>query len=185
MNILKLAKHLKEFTLDEINMIAEYNVENELKQLLNSNKISFQQGVYKYVENSEIINYEIFAPIKSINKNIKFSNAINYFMQNHAKKYCTVNTMKNYNSIFKIHILPVFYGKRLNEITINDIKDFYYICRKRNLCDRRLKNILALLNQLIRYYQNLGVINNKCNFQVRRLTSKNEFSINRIIFKGD
>ena len=39
MNIEKLAKHLKEFTLDEINMIAEYDCKTKLEHLLNSNKI--------------------------------------------------------------------------------------------------------------------------------------------------
>lgn len=44
MNIEKLAKHLKEFTLDEINMIAEYDCETELEHLLNNDKIVFEQG---------------------------------------------------------------------------------------------------------------------------------------------
>ena len=51
MNIEKLAKHLKEFTLDEINMIAECDCNNELEHLLNSDKIVFEQGLYKYKEN--------------------------------------------------------------------------------------------------------------------------------------
>ena len=50
MNIEKLAKHLKEFTLDEINMIAECDCKIELEHLLNSNKIYFEQGLYKYKE---------------------------------------------------------------------------------------------------------------------------------------
>mgnify|MGYP006998597621 CR=1 FL=1 len=53
MNIEKLAKHLKEFTLDEINMIAEADVETELEQLLNEGKIAFEQGHYKYVKKVE------------------------------------------------------------------------------------------------------------------------------------
>ena len=50
MNIEKLAKHLKEFTLDEIEMIAECDCIIELERLLNSNKIVFEQGLYKYKE---------------------------------------------------------------------------------------------------------------------------------------
>ena len=61
MNIEKLAKHLKEFTLDEINMIAEADVETELEQLLNEGKIAFEQGHYKYVEKVETIDYAIFS----------------------------------------------------------------------------------------------------------------------------
>ena len=49
MNIEKLAKHLKEFTLDEINMIAECDCNNKLEHLLISDKIVFEQGLYKYI----------------------------------------------------------------------------------------------------------------------------------------
>ncbi len=45
MNIEKLAKRLKKFTLDEIEMIAEANVETELERLLNEGKIAFEQGL--------------------------------------------------------------------------------------------------------------------------------------------
>lgn len=62
-------------------------------------------------------------------------------------------------------------------------QEFYYYCKNRNLSSRELKNTLALLNQLIKYFQNLGVIDKTCNFQVRRLTNKNKFNINSIIFE--
>ena len=55
MNIEKLAKHLKEFTLDEIEMIAECDCKTELKRLLNGGKIVFEQGLYKYVEKEDDI----------------------------------------------------------------------------------------------------------------------------------
>ena len=42
MNIEIFAKRLMEFTLDEIEMIAEANVESELERLLNEGKIAFQ-----------------------------------------------------------------------------------------------------------------------------------------------
>ena len=47
MNIEKLAKHLKEFTLDEIEMIAECDCKTELEQLLKEGKIVFEHGLYK------------------------------------------------------------------------------------------------------------------------------------------
>lgn len=53
MNIEKLAKHLKEFTLDEINMIAECDCKTEFEHLLNENKIISEQGLYRYVEISK------------------------------------------------------------------------------------------------------------------------------------
>ncbi len=50
MNIEKLARHLKEFTLDEIEMIAECDCKTELEQLLNEGKLVFEHGIYKYQE---------------------------------------------------------------------------------------------------------------------------------------
>lgn len=48
MNIEKLAKYLKEFTLDEIEMIAECDVSVELEKLIANGKLSLENGVYKY-----------------------------------------------------------------------------------------------------------------------------------------
>ena len=53
MNIEKLAKHLKKFTSDEIEMIAECDCKTELEHLLNGDKIVFEQGLYKYIEVSK------------------------------------------------------------------------------------------------------------------------------------
>ena len=182
MNIEKLAKHLKEFTLDEINMIAECDCKTELEHLLNSNKICFEQGLYKYKEKEVLLDYEIFTIPKKIKKSILTKTAINSFMKNYVQKNCKQGTVKNYNSIFKMHILPVFGDKKLNDISIEDIKSFYVECKNRNLCAKRIKNTLALLNQLLKYYQNLGIIDRKCVFQVRRLSDKNKFYMNSIIF---
>ena len=41
MNIEKLVKHLKEFTPDEIETIAECDCKTELERLLNEGKIAF------------------------------------------------------------------------------------------------------------------------------------------------
>lgn len=182
MNIEKLAKHLKEFTLDEINMIAECDCESELERLLNSNKIVFEQGVYRYNEETTLLDYEIFTTPKKLKRSILTKTAINNFMKNYVQKNCKQGTVKNYNSIFKMHILPAFGDKKLNDISVEDIKSFYVECKNRNLCAKRIKNTLALLNQLLKYYQNKGIIAKKCEFQVKRITDKNKFDINRIIF---
>ena len=55
MNIEKLVRHLKEFTLDEIEMIAECDCKTELEYLLNGGKITFAQGLYKYIEKERFI----------------------------------------------------------------------------------------------------------------------------------
>ena len=181
MNIEKLAKHLKEFTLDEIEMIAECDCIIELERLLNSNKIVFEQGVYKYKEPKEEINFEIFISPKDKIKSIKVECAKKYFMENYVKKNCSFETYRNYNSIFNFNILPYLKDKFLNDIGIDEVILVYNMCKLRGLKPRRIKNTMALLNQLIKYFQNNGIIDNICVFQVKRITSRNEFDINRII----
>lgn len=79
MNIEKLARHLKEFTLDEIEMIAECDCKNELEQLLNTNKIVFEQGVFKIAGDKPKLDYEIFIAPKNKKQNILVKDAIEYF----------------------------------------------------------------------------------------------------------
>lgn len=182
MNIEKLAKHLKEFTLDEIEMIAECDCKTELEHLLNGSKIVFEQGLYKYVEKSTSNDFGIFVTFNN-NQNISFEEAVNTFIECYAKKHCKKRTYETYESIFRVNITPFFRKYCLNNINQELVIAFYKKCKSRKLGTRRLKNTMTLLNQLIKYFQNLGVIDKSCNFQVRRLTDKNKFSINRIIFE--
>lgn len=184
MNIEKLAKHLKEFTLDEIEMIAECDCKTELERILNRGKLVFEQGLYKYVEESTKTDFGIFVTFNN-NQNISFEEAVNIFIEDYAKKHCRKRTYETYESIFKINIIPFFRKYFINDITPELVIKFYKNCKNRQLGIRRLKNTLALLNQMIKYFQNLGVIGKKCVFQVKRLTDKNKFSINRIVFEGD
>lgn len=183
MNIEKIAKHLKEFTLDEINMIAESDCKTELERLLNSNKIVFEQGHYKYVKKVETIDYAIFSGVALGDTPLNFETAVKFFLEKYAKTTCTKRTYETYESIFRINILPFFRGKIIQEITIDDIKVFYESCKTRNLGHRRLKNTLTQLTQLLKYCKSQGLISKCCSFQVKRLNEKNEFSMNRIIFK--
>ncbi len=64
MNIEKLVRHLKEFTLDEIEMIAECDCKTELEQLLNKGKLVFEQGLYKYKEPEQKQTFEFIAKPK-------------------------------------------------------------------------------------------------------------------------
>ena len=183
MNIEKLAKHLKEFTLDEIEMIAEYDCKTELERLLNEGNLIFEQGFYKYIEKKYALEYGIFATQENYNLHLKFNDAVVGFIDNYAKKNCKKRTYETYESIFRVNIIPYFKNMSIQDISQETIVRFYKCCRRRCLGERRLKNTMALLNQLIKYYQNLGVIDKTCNFQVKRLTDKNKFSINRIIFE--
>ena len=183
MNIEKLAKRLREFTLDEIEMIAEADLKTELEQLLNEGKIAFEQGLYKYVEEAEIIDYAIFSTVNLTDEPLNFETAVNFFLEKYAKTTCTKRTYETYESIFRINILPFFRGKTVQEITMDDIKAFFASCKTRNLGHRRLKNTLTQLNQLLKYCKSQGLVSKCCSFQVKRLNEKNEFSMNRIIFE--
>ena len=182
MNIEKLAKHLKEFTLDEINMIAECDCKTELEQLLNSNKIYFEQGVYKYVETFKQENYERFIVTNKVNKNISTQTAFERFLNDYVKNNCKFETYKRYSSVIKYHLLPYFENKNLTAICNNDIKELFNEYKLKKLPPKTIRNNLSLLNQIIKYYQNLGIIDRKCVFQVKRLTNKNKFYMNSIIF---
>lgn len=183
MNIEKLAKRLREFTLDEIEILAEADLETELEYLLNEGKITFEQGCYKYVEKVEAIDYAIFSAETLNDAPLNFKTAVKYFLEKYAKITCTKRTYETYESIFRINILPFFKGKIIQEITIDDIKAFYVSCKTRNLGHRRLKNTLTQLNQLLKYCKSQGLVSKCCSFQVKRLNEKNEFSMNRIIFE--
>lgn len=50
MNIEKLAKHLKEFTLDEINMIAECDWKIELETLIQKGFLILKNGIFTFSE---------------------------------------------------------------------------------------------------------------------------------------
>ena len=183
MNIEKLAKHLKKFTLDEINMIAECDCKIELEHLLNSNKIYFKQGVYKYVEIFKQENYELFIVTNKVNKNISTQAAFERFLNDYVKNNCKLETYKRYSSVIKYHLLPYFENKNLAEICDSDIKELFNEYKLKNLPPKTIRNNLSLLNQIIKYYQNLGIIDRTCDFQVRRLTDKTNFTVDRIIFE--
>jgi len=97
MNIEKLAKRLREFTLDEIEMIAEANLETELEQLLNEGKIAFEQGRYKYVEKVEAIDYAIFSAEALNDSPLNFETAIKFFLEKYAKLLALKELMKLMN----------------------------------------------------------------------------------------
>ncbi len=166
MNIEKLARHLKEFTLDEIGMIAECDCKTELERLLNENKLVFEQGLYKYQEEKPKQEFIICTKQTTNYQIITINAAIEFFLENYVKNNCKFNTFRRYRGILKHHVSPFFKNKNLNDIKCVDIQEFYYFCKCRNLPPKVLKNTLALLNQMIKYFQNLGIIDRTCNFQV-------------------
>ena len=183
MNIEKLAKYLKEFTSDEIEIIAECDCKTELEHFLNGGKIAFERGLYKYQEEKPKQEFIICAKQTTNYRIISIDAAIDYFLENYVKNNCKYNTYRRYCRMLKYYISPFFKNKKLNDITCVNIHEFYYFCKESNLPPKVLKNTLALLNQMIKYFQNLGMIDRTCNFQVRRLSDKTNFTVDRIIFE--
>ena len=148
MNIEKLAKHLKEFTLDEINMIAEYDCKTELEHLLNSNKISFEQGLYKYKENTSINTFEILTIREVKNrKSILFKEVVNLYMSERA---LAKGTLIGYNSLLKYSILPKFGKVKVKNITPEMILEFATYMKLRYKA-KTAKNGVSLLGSLLKF----------------------------------
>lgn len=183
MNIDKLAKYLKEFTLDEIEMIAECDVGSELEKFITDGKLSLENGIYKYQDFENKVEFAVFANSEAENKNITLKTVSEIFMKDYAANFCKPNTIKTYTAILRTNVIPILGNKKVREICTEDIKRFYMICKRRGMGERRLKNSLALLNQILKYCKREKLAKTDCDFQVRRLTDKNKFSINRIIFE--
>lgn len=155
MNIEKLAKHLKEFTLDEINMIAECDCKIELERLLNSNKIVFEQGLYKYVSTSDFKTFEL---IKRPNLNLKENLNFKYIAQDYIEnKGLTKNTIKGYKSLLKYNLLPYFGDMKICKITYESIVDFMQKMKEKYK-PKTASNAVTLLGSILKYAFELGYI---------------------------
>ena len=64
-----------------------------------------------------------------------------------------------------------------------DSNTIYNAFLERDFKPRRLKNTMALIKQFLKYCKAEGIIKNYTNFYVKRLTEKNEYSLDRIIFE--
>ena len=116
MNIEKLARHLKEFTLDEIEMIAECDCKTELERFLNEGKLVFEQDLYKYQEEKPKQEF-IICVKQTTNYQVSTTDAaIEYFLENYVKNNCKFNTYRRYRGILKHHIFPFFKNKSLLKI---------------------------------------------------------------------
>lgn len=168
MNIEKLAKHLKEFTLDEIEMIAECDCKTELEQLLNANKIVFEKGVYKYVEQPGEKTFELIAkPELKNSERILFKDMAQYYL---TCRTLTKDTLKGYKTLLKNNILPYFGNLYLDEITYEMIVEFMNNMKQRYKPKTASNGVtflgsilkFAFEEGLIKHNPYYGVKNSKC-----------------------
>lgn len=200
--IIYLSKKLKAFTFDEIFLLAETekeNLEKCLNELVENETLKQNTQGYIYVEQIPIMikdiiqssnskkhkaeNFGIFIPSLQEANKISFYQLVKEFLNEYTIKFCTKNTLKTYKSLCKNNILPFFKNIDTEEINQDTIKDFYIYCEEKSLTPIRFKNTMALLKQILKYAKDNGFTKNNFDFQVKRLSAKNEFNINQILFK--
>ena len=81
----------------------------------------------------------------------------------------TEQSYQAYKTFVYSKIIPYFKDVLLKNITIQDIQNFKNYLQDNKVSERRIKNILALLNQIIKYFQNEGYIDKNCVFEVKRI----------------
>ncbi|MCI1272915.1 MAG: N-terminal phage integrase SAM-like domain-containing protein [Clostridiaceae bacterium] len=168
--ILKIAKRLKTFTLDDIIMFSELK-ESEIVKFLEKSENIKQSGKYfEYMEIPKTVDN-----FKIIDKNIKCESseitviaACETFLK-FKKNALSPMSYQTYKTFTYAKIIPYFSKYKLKNITITNIQNFKSLMMKNNVSERKIKNILALLNQIIKHFQNEGVIPQTCIFEVKRL----------------
>ena len=171
--ILKVAKRLKTFTLEDIVMFCEIDAETAGKFLKESENIKPCGDKFEYIE---IIKTE--DKFKIIDKNIPCKNsditvveACKIFLNKCQNRDIKQNTVKAYKTFINAHIIPYFKGLVLKDITVSNVESFRKCMQMKKISERRIKNILTLLNQIIKHFQNEGYIDKTCVFEVKRIAN--------------
>src|SRR5574344_1382529 len=168
--ILKIAKRLKTFTLDDIVMFSDFE-KNEINLILeNSENIKQNRKYFEYIEKTVAVD-----KFKIVDKNITCKNSDISFVQacmeflKTKENAVTFQTNKTYRTCINAQIIPFFAKFKLKEVTVSDVQNFKKFMQENKISERRIKNILTLLNQIIRHFQNEGYIEKTCIFEVKRL----------------
>lgn len=168
--ILKVAKRLKTFTLEDIVMFGEIDADIAGKFLKESENIISCENKFEYVEAIKTKDkFKIIDKnIPSKNSNITAIQACEIFLKM-KQKTLTEASFQAYKTFIYSKIIPYFKTFRLKDITIHNIQNFKKYLQENKVSERRIKNILALLNQIIKYFQNEGYIDKTCIFEVKRI----------------
>ena len=168
--ILKVAKRLKTFTLEDIVMFCEVDTNTAETFLQKSESIKLCGNKFEYVETTKSDD-----KFKIIDKNIPSKNsditvvaACEMFLEI-KQKTMTETSFQTYKTFVYAQIIPYFKKFKLKEITISDIEHFRKYSQENKKSERRIKNILCLLNQIIKHFQNEGYIDKTCVFEVKRI----------------
>lgn len=165
--ILKVAKRLKTFTLDDIIMFCDIDAVTAEKFLQESENIKPVGNKFEYVETTKAEDkFRIIDKnIPSKNSDITVVAACEIFLESCKNR----NTIKAYKTFINAHIIPYFKNYKLKDIVVTDVENFRKTIQDKQISERRVKNILTLLNQIIKYFQNKGYIDKTCIFEVKRI----------------
>ena len=171
--ILKVAKRLKTFTLEDIVMFCDIDADIVINFIQESENIKPFGNKYEYFETLKAEDkFKIIDKnIPSRNSNISVVTACKIFLENCQNRNITYNTLKAYRTFINAHIIPYFKDFKLKNIKISDVESFKKIMKNIPISERRIKNILTLLNQIIKHFQNEGYINKTCVFEVKRIAN--------------
>lgn len=107
--------------------------------------------------------------IPSKNSDITVAAACEMFLEI-KQKTMTETSFQTYKTFVYAQIIPYFKKFRLKDVTVQDVQEFKTFMQTNKISERRIKNILALLNQIIKHFQNEGYIDKTCVFEVKRIT---------------
>ena len=169
--ILKVVKRLKTFTPEDIVMFCEIDPAIAERFLQRSENIKPVGNKFEYVE---LVKTE--EKFKIFDKNIECKNfditviqACKIFL-NIKHRTLTEQSYQAYKTFIYSKIIPYFKDDLLKNITIKDAQSFKKYLQENKVSEPRIKNILALLNQIIKHFQNEGYIDKTCIFEVKRIT---------------
>ena len=168
--ILKVAKRLKTFTLEDIVMFCEIDPDVARKFLQESENIKPVGNKFEYVE---LVKME--EKFKIVDKNIECKNSDITVVQacemflDLKQQTLTEQSFQAYKTFIYSKIIPYFKDDLLKNITIKDAQSFKKYLQENKVSEPRIKNILALLNQIIKHFQNEGYIDKTCIFEVKRI----------------
>ena len=168
--ILKIAKKLKVFTPEDIVMFCEIDPDVARKFLQESENIKPVGNKFEYVEAAKTED-----KFKIIDKNIQCKNSDITLIQacemflNIKHRTLTEQSYQAYKTLVYSKIIPYFKNILLKNITIKDVQSFKRHLQENKVTEPRIKNILALLNQIIKHFQNEGYIEKTCVFEVKRI----------------
>lgn len=168
--ILKVAKRLKIFTLEDIVMFSDFDIEIVKEFLESSENIKVLGEKFEYIETVKIDDkfkiIDMNIPLK--NSDITVIAACEEFLR---IKYKTLKpaSYQTYKTFIYAQIIPYFKPFHLKDLTVQGIQNFKKYMQENKVSERRIKNILCLLNQIIKHFQNEGYIDKTCIFEVKRM----------------